>query len=54
MNLVSSLHNRIAYKWWVTIAVSLGMPMSLMNSTIVNIAIPQMQHAFGANIRDVQ
>src|SRR5690349_12535843 len=28
--------------------------MSLMDSTIVNVAIPQMQHAFGADIHDVQ
>ena len=45
---------RLAYKWWVTIAVTLGMFMSLMDSTIVIVAIPQMQKAFGANIHDVQ
>ena len=28
--------------------------MSLLDSTIVNVAIPQMQHAFGADIHDVQ
>jgi len=44
----------IAYKWWVTLAVALGMIMSLMDSTIVNIAIPQMQHTFGANLHDLQ
>lgn len=36
------------------IAVTLGMLMSLMDSTIVNVAIPQMQHSFGASIRNVQ
>ncbi len=45
---------RMAYKWWVTIAVTLGMFMSIMDSTIVIVAIPQMQKAFGANIHDVQ
>lgn len=45
---------RLAYKWQVTIAVSLGMFMSLMDMTIVNVAIPQMQSRFGANIHDVQ
>src|SRR6266536_71076 len=45
---------RLAYKWWVTIAVTLGMFMSLMDSTIVIVAIPQMQKAFGADIHDVQ
>ena len=44
----------LAYKWWVTIAVTLGMFMSLMDSTIVIVAIPQMQKAFGADIHSVQ
>lgn len=42
------------YKWWVTIAVTLGMFMSLMDSTIVIVAIPQMQKAFGVDIHQVQ
>src|SRR5690242_7254309 len=45
---------RLAYKWWVALAVALGMLMSLMDSTIVNIAIPQMQRAFAVNLHDVQ
>src|SRR5438552_15535500 len=44
----------MVYKWWVTIAVTLGMFMSMMDSTIVIVAIPQMQKAFGADIHDVQ
>ena len=44
----------IPYKWLVTITVTLGMFMSLLDSTIVNVAIPQMQRAFGADIHDVQ
>lgn len=44
----------LAYKWLVTIAVSLGMFMSLMDMTIVNVAIPQMQSRFGADIHAVQ
>jgi len=44
----------IAYKWQVTIAVALGMFMSLIDMTIVNVAIPQMQRSFGSDIRDVQ
>src|SRR5574340_1735119 len=42
------------YKWRVTIAVTLGMFMSLMDSTIVIVAIPLMQKAFGADIQSVQ
>jgi EmrB/QacA subfamily drug resistance transporter len=45
---------RLAYKWWVTIAVTLGMFMSIMDSTIVFVAIPQMQKAFGADFHNVQ
>lgn len=44
----------IADKWWVTLAVTAGMFMSIMDHTIVNVAIPQMQHAFGADIHHVQ
>src|SRR2546427_12329240 len=49
---LSKVH--ISYKWLVTIAITLGMFMSLMDSTIVNVAIPQMQQTFGADIHDVQ
>ena len=45
---------RIADKWLITIAVTLGMFMSLLDHTIVNVAIPQMQRAFGADIHSVQ
>ncbi len=51
---LSRFQGRLAYKWWVTIAVALGMLMSMMDSTIVNIAIPEMQRAFAANLHDVQ
>ena len=44
----------LSYKWIVTIAITLGMFMSLMDSTIVIVAIPQMQRTFGATIHDVQ
>ena len=51
---IARFKGHIAYKWWVTIAVTLGMLMSMMDMTIVNVAIPQMQRAFGADIHDVQ
>ncbi len=41
-------------KWWVMIAVALGMFMSLLDSTIVNVAIPQLQRAFGADLGHIQ
>ena len=51
---VSLLKVRIADKWLVMIAITLGMFMSLMDHTIVNVAIPQMQRAFGADIQAIQ
>src|SRR5438093_6599673 len=54
MSRISLPNVRIADKWWVMIAVTLGMLMSLMDSTIINVAIPQMQRAFGADIQHVQ
>lgn len=51
---MSLLKFRLEYQWLVTISVTLGMFMSLMDSTIVNVAIPQMQRAFHADIHEVQ
>lgn len=54
MSLVSLSKIHLSYKWVVTMAITLGMFMSLMDSTIVNVAIPQMQQTFGADIHEVQ
>jgi len=54
MFFIPRINVHIAYKWQVTIAVILGMFMSLMDMTIVNVAIPQMQRGFGADIHAVQ
>ncbi len=54
MSLMSYAKIRLEYHWLVTLTVTLGMFMSLMDSTIVIVAIPQMQHAFGADIHAVQ
>jgi EmrB/QacA subfamily drug resistance transporter len=44
----------IPYKWVVASVVVFGIFMSVLDSTIVNIAIPSLQNAFGANLNDVQ
>lgn len=44
----------LAYKWIVAIVVIFGIFMSILDSTIVNIAIPRLQTAFGANLNSVQ
>jgi EmrB/QacA subfamily drug resistance transporter len=44
----------LPYKWVVAIVVIFGLFMSVLDSTIVNIAIPRLQNAFGANLNSVQ
>ncbi len=45
---------RLSYKWVVAATVILGVFMSILDQTIVNIAIPRLQTAFGADIHSVQ
>src|SRR5437588_6912191 len=42
------------YKWIVATVVILGVFMSILDQTIVNIAIPRLQATFGADIHSVQ
>ena len=44
----------MARKWWTLTAVVAGMFMLLMDVTIVNVALPQIQKAFGASLPDLQ
>lgn len=44
----------LAYKWVVALVVVIGVFMSILDQTIVNIAIPRLQTAFGADIHSVQ
>ncbi len=44
----------LSYKWLVAIVVIFGIFMSILDSTIVNIAIPRLQSAFGADLNSVQ
>lgn len=45
---------RIAYKWIVAMVVIIAVFMSILDQTIVNIAIPRLQSAFGADLHEVQ
>src|SRR5450759_5133895 len=45
---------RLQYKWVVALIVVMGVFMSILDQTIVNIAIPRLQIAFGADIHSVQ
>ena len=42
------------YKWILALVIILGVFMSILDQTIVNIAIPRLQTAFGADIHSVQ
>jgi EmrB/QacA subfamily drug resistance transporter len=42
------------YKWILAMVVILGVFMSILDQTIVNIAIPRLQSAFGVDIHSVQ
>ena len=44
----------LAYKWVVAMVVIIGVFMAILDSTIVNIAIPRLQTAFGADLHSVQ
>jgi DHA2 family multidrug resistance protein len=43
----------MSYKWVVATVVIFGIFMSILDTTIVNIAIPRLQTAFGAGLTDV-
>jgi EmrB/QacA subfamily drug resistance transporter len=44
----------MAQKWWTLIAVCTGVFMLLLDITIVNVALPDIQRAFGASLSDLQ
>jgi EmrB/QacA subfamily drug resistance transporter len=41
-------------KWWTLIAVSVGMFMLLLDITVVNVALPDIQRSLHSNFRDLQ
>ncbi len=44
----------LEYKWLVMIAVVFGLFMSVLDSTVVNIALPKLQAVFGTTLTGVQ
>jgi len=44
----------IAYKWLVVVAVVFGIFMSVLDATVVNIALAKLQAIFGANLNQIQ
>ncbi|HEX3392068.1 MAG TPA: MFS transporter [Solirubrobacteraceae bacterium] len=41
-------------KWWTLIAVSVAIFMLLLDITVVNVALPSIQHALQSNFQDLQ
>src|SRR5256885_13257165 len=41
-------------KWWTLTAVGTGVFMLLLDLTIVNVALPDIQRSFGASLSDLQ
>src|SRR2546421_3555233 len=44
----------LQYKWVMAIVLVFGAFMSILDQTVVNIAIPRLQSAFGTDIHSVQ
>src|SRR5689334_18675931 len=44
----------LEYKWLVAIAVIFGLFMAVLDTTVVNIALPKLQAVFGATLNDVE
>lgn len=44
----------LEYKWLVVISVIFGLFMAVLDTTVVNIALPKLQAVFGATLNDAQ
>ncbi|HAJ80143.1 MAG TPA: drug:proton antiporter [Fibrobacteres bacterium] len=52
---VPSLHHEHpSYKWWVLVNIMIGTFMIVLNSTIVNTALPKIMASFGISVEEAQ
>ncbi len=45
---------RLEYKWFVGIAFVFGIFMDLLDTTIINVALPELQREFGAGVSTIE
>lgn len=53
-NPLARLINDKNYMWWATIPLLLGMFIVILDSSIVNVALPPMMSTFGSNIEEIE
>lgn len=47
-------HGRLSYKWIVVLVVIFGSFMSILDQTVINNALPRLQHVFGVDLGSLQ
>src|SRR5947207_14073132 len=53
-NIQVAQQRRLSYRWLMAIVLIFGLCMSILDQTIVSIAIPRLQNVFGADLHSVQ
>ncbi|MBN9493820.1 MFS transporter, partial [bacterium] len=51
---MQNLIERVPYKYWVATVFTFGLFMTLMDSTVVNVAIPDLSREFNARTSAVE
>jgi len=52
---IPSLHHKHAfYRWWVLMNIMIGTFMAVLDSTIVNVALPKVMGVFGVTLDRVE
>src|SRR5438270_6880058 len=46
-------HTATTHKWWIAVAVMLGTTLEVLDSSIVNVALPHLQGSFSASVDEI-